>query len=129
MAYIRNSVVCASLALAAFASPAMAEESSPPAKVLGPLKAGIFRVGTKQALAYYEGEKDTCKVTVLLTDPYDDAASKLDTSVRFKATVSAGTSTRVETNQGSSLALTCAAGATTLFVEKVEQVAYVAPAK
>lgn len=130
MAMIRNSLVAATAAaLSAGAILPAGAADSPAAKVLGPLKAGIFKVGGKQALAYYEAEKNVCKVTVLLTEPYDEAVQPKDGAVRFKTAILAGTSTRVETNEGPSLAMVCAPGAATLFVQTVDRVAYAAPAK
>lgn len=130
MAMIRNSLVAVTAAaLSAGATLPAGAADSPAAKVLGPLKAGIFKVGGKQALAYYEAEKNVCKVTVLLTEPYDEAVQPKDGAVRFKTAILAGTSTRVETNEGPSLAMVCAPGAATLFVQTVDRVAYVAPAK
>ena len=131
MAMFAKSLVAALAAATAGAVsllPAHADQA-PAAKVLGPLKAGIFKRGGKQALAYYEAEKNVCKVTVLLTEPFDETAEPRDGAVRFKTAILAGTSTRVETNEGPSLAMVCAPGAATLFVQTVDRVAFAAPAK
>lgn len=130
MAIIRNSFIAAALAAGApLAAPAHAGESMLPAKVLSPLEAGTFKMAGKQALTYYFSEKNSCKVTVLLTDVYDESKQPSDIAVRFNTSIFAGTSTRVETNEGPSLAMVCAPGAATLFVQSVDRVASVAGAK
>lgn len=136
MARIRNSVFALLAAAAASgiaALPSAADEGAKvSAKVLAPLKAGRFDIGSKKALAYYQSDKNVCKVTVILARPYDENADYTNTAneaVRFNASVPAGTSTRVETAEGPALAVWCAPTAATLFVQAVDRVAYVAPAQ
>ena len=136
MAMIRNSILAA-VSLAAVtglaALPSHADEGAKvSAKVLAPLKAGRFDIGSKKALAYYQNDRNTCKVTVILAQPFDenaDYAHPANEAVRFNTAVVAGTSTRVETAEGRALALWCSPMAATLFVQTVDRVAYVAPAQ
>lgn len=135
MAPIRNSLFALLTAAACgiAALPSNADDGvKVSAKVLAPLTAGRFDVGSKKAMAYYQSDKNVCKVTVILANPYDensDYTSTANEAVRFNAAVPAGTSTRVETAVGPALALWCAPTAATLFVQTVDRVAYVAPAK
>ena len=136
MAMIRNSILAAvSLAAATglAALPSYADGGAKvSAKVLAPLKAGRFDIGSKKALAYYQSDRNTCKVTVILAQPFDesrDYAHATNEAVRFNTAVAAGTSTRVETAEGPALALWCSPTAATLFVQTVDRVAYVAPAQ
>lgn len=136
MAIIRNSILAAlaATAVAGFVALPVSAESGvgPQARVLAPLQAGRFDVGSKKALAYYESEKNLCKVTVILAQPYSDSSDysqAVNPAVRFHTNVSSGTSTRIETAEGPALALWCAPAAATLFVQSVDRVAYVAPAK
>lgn len=136
MALIRNSILAA-VSLAAIAGMAAlpsnaADGAKVTAKVLAPLKAGRFDIGSKKALAYYQADKNACKVTVILAQPFsetDDYAHPVNEAVRFNTAVPAGTSTRVETAEGPALALWCSPTAATLFVQTVDRVAYVAPAQ
>lgn len=134
MALIRKSILAAVFAAVAgmAALPSHADDGAKvSAKVLAPLKVGRFDIGSKKALAYYQSDKNTCKVTVILTQPFDesnDYTHAANEAVRFNTAVPAGTSTRVETAEGPALALWCAPTAATLFVQTVERVAYVAPA-
>lgn len=136
MAIVRTSLLLATAAVAAvaaFALPASADETAslPRAKVLAPLKVGHFGVGAKNALMYYQADKNSCHVSVILADGYDetrDYTKAAADAVRFNATIAAGTSTRVETAGGPALALWCAPTAATLFVQTVDRVAYAAPA-
>lgn len=136
MALIRKSILAA-VSLAAVAGMAAlpshaGDAAQVSAKVLAPLKAGRFDIGSKKALAYYQNDKNTCKVTVILAQPFDenaDYAHPVNEAVRFNTAVAAGTSTRVETAEGRALALWCSPTAATLFVQTVDRVAYVAPAQ
>ena len=127
MAFVRNTLIAA--ALVGLTAPAIAGEANIGAKVLGPLKAAQFEFGHRKALTYYQAEQNVCKVTVILAEAYGENNDDADTSIRFNTAVTAGTSTRIETAQGRALALTCAPSAATLFVQTVDSVAYVAPAK
>jgi hypothetical protein len=136
MAIFRTSLIAAvSLATAAgmAALPANADDAAKAsAKVLAPLQAGRFDIGAKSALAYFQNDKNTCKVTVILAQPFDersDYAHAAMEAVRFNTAVPAGTSTRVETAEGRALAVWCSPKAATLFVQTVDRVAYVAPAQ
>lgn len=102
---------------------------TPNARVLAPIQAATFDVGSKRAVTYYEPGKNLCRVSVLVADRYDANSNELPTAVRFSSIVPGGTSTRVETPEGPSLALACAPGATKLFVQTIDRVAYVAGAK
>lgn len=136
MAKILNSVfalLSAASVSGIAALPSIADDGAKvTSKVLAPLKAGRFDVGSKKALAYYQSDKNSCKVTVILAQPFDensDYTHATNEAVRFNTTVAGGTSTRVETAVGPALALWCSPTAATLFVQPVDRVAYVAPAK
>lgn len=136
MALIRTSILAAlsAAAVAGLAAlPSNADEGEKvSAKVLAPLKAGRFDIGSKKALAYYQNDKNACKVTVILAQPFDESSDYTHPSneaVRFNTAVPAGTSTRIETAEGRALALWCSPKAATLFVQTVDRVAYVAPAQ
>lgn len=94
------------------------------AKVLSERKGASFDVGTKKAVAFYKNELGVCKVTVMVSDTYSEQMPFNLASVRFSANVAAGTTAEVGTSDGAALSLTCAKGATTLFVETIDRVAY-----
>lgn len=111
------------VAFSGFSIEPVAAGSAIPGKILAPLKAASFNVGSKHALAFYEVEKNACKVTVVVSDPYIESASTYPAAVHFKAFVAAGTAARVETTDGPSLAVTCASGASSMMVQTIDRVA------
>lgn len=113
--------------LAAAATTVIAGDIAIPAKVLKPLKAVSYDIGSKRAVTYYEATAGACKVTVLLADRYDDRATEFPSAVRFKTLVPGGTSDRVDSIDGPSLSFACAPGANTLMVQTIERLAYAKP--
>lgn len=111
-------------AIAAATGAAIAGETAIPAKVLGPLKAASYDIGSKHTLAYYEATGGACKVTVLLADKFDEKSDVYPAAVRFNTVIQGGTSDRVDSIDGPSLAFSCAPGATTLMVQTIDRVAY-----
>lgn len=111
-------------AIAVATGAAFAGETAIPAKVLGPLKAVSYDIGSKHTLAYYEAAGSACKVTVLLADKFDATSDVYPAAVRFNTIIAAGTSDRVDSIDGPSLAFTCAPGATTLMVQTIDRLAY-----
>jgi hypothetical protein len=103
---------------------AFASDVAIPVKVVSPLKAASFDIGSKHALAYYQGAKEACKVTVVVSDAYRDDAPVSAATVRFNMSVLAGTSARMDTLDGPSLAFTCAPQARTLMIQTIDRVAY-----
>jgi hypothetical protein len=93
-------------------------------KVLAERMGASFAVGTKKAVAYYQGESGACNVTVLVSETYSEQLPYRFATVRFSANVAAGTMAQLDTSDGASLALTCAAGAKTLLVAPIDRVAY-----
>ena len=60
-------------------------------KVLAERMGASFEVGTKKAVAYYQGESGACNVTVLVSETYSEQLPYRFATVRFKANVAAGT--------------------------------------
>ena len=106
------------------ATAAFAGQSASSAKVLKPLKAVSYDIGSKRAVTYYEAAAGACKVTVLVADRYDDSSTEFPSAVRFKTLVAAGTSDRVDSIDGPSLSFACAPGANTMMVQTIERLAY-----
>ena len=132
MTSLKTSIAFAAIAaaIAGYAAlPVRAGGVSAPAATIAPLKAKTFDMGGKRVIAYYENAAEACKVTVLVSDHLEDTGPVPTSAVRFNSTVAAGTSTRVETSEGPSLAVTCAANAANLSVEPLSRVAYQAPVR
>ena len=109
------------------AVPVRASEAHIPAKVIAPLKAALFDIGSKRALTYYEAESDSCKVTVVISSKFSETAASEVAAVRFNTAVASGTSARIDTADGPSLNFACARGATTMMVQTIDRIAYAKP--
>lgn len=94
-----------------------------------PLKGITLTVGSKRAVGYFVSNNNVCTLTLMLADKFYEGADPTSEPVRFNTSVPAGTSTLVETVAGHSLAFSCESGATSMTVQPVERLAYVAPAK
>lgn len=94
-----------------------------------PLKAINLAVGTKRAIGYYVAEANACQLTLQLADQYSDYANTVSEPVRVAVTVREGTSARVDSLAGPSLAFNCALGAGSMSIQPINHTAYVAPAK
>lgn len=128
-AKIAASVVFASVALVKGAVPVSAGDVAA-AKVVGPLKAIALTVGGKRAIGYYSANNGACSLTLAVADSYSDVAPQtLSEPVRVNMSVLEGTSARIETIGGPGLSFSCAKGASSMSVETIARLAYVAPAK
>lgn len=98
---------------------------------VAPLKVINMDVGTKHAIGYYLAENGACSLTVLLTDfSYDGDA--VPSASRVSVNVAGGTSAKVDTIDGTTMAFACAAGASNMTVRTFSRVAqspYLAPSK
>jgi hypothetical protein len=106
-------------------------DSSPVWKLMRPLYAINFDIGRKHVLSYFLGKSGLCDLTVMVTDrpgedPKSDEIPPLHTE-RFTAAVGGGKSARFDTAEGTSLEYACAAGAQTMRVREVNQVAWTSP--
>ena len=110
---------------------AQAGDYSPVWKTMKPLYAVSFNVGRKRVLSYFLRESGLCDLTVMATDrpgedPKGDEILPLRTE-RFRAAVDGGRTARFDTAEGRSLEYACAAGAQTMRVREVNQVAWTSP--
>ena len=106
------------------AMPVRSGEADIGGKVLAERMGASFEVGTKKAVAYYQGDRGACNVTVLVSETFSEQLPYRFATVRFNTKVAAGTMAQLDTSDGASLALTCAAGAKTLLVAPIDRVAY-----
>jgi hypothetical protein len=117
----------AALALTGLGGRPADADTAIPGKILTPTKAQSFEIGSKHALAFYQAEKNACKVTVILSDRFDEKAVTYTVALHFKAKVASGSAARVDTTDGRTLSFTCTTGASTLIVQAPEHVALKAP--
>jgi hypothetical protein len=88
-----------------------------------PLKAINLDVGNKRAIGYYLADAGNCSLTVLLSDVnYQDDGTTPSAS-RVSVSVLGGTSAKVDTIDGTTMAFTCANGASTMGVSVFERIA------
>ncbi|MGQ0456973.1 MAG: hypothetical protein ACT4OU_07915 [Hyphomicrobium sp.] len=122
------SAVFVGLALVKGAVPVNAE-SAPSLKVFAPAKGISLTVGPKRAIGYFTANNGHCDLTMMIADGFSDESRAVSTPVRFSTVIQSGSATRFETQGGPSLQFVCAPGATTMTVQPLERLAYVAPAK
>lgn len=115
----------ASLAFAALATAAVAGSARAEGAVqlsVTPLQVINVDVGTKHAIGYYLADNGKCNLTVMLTDfSYD--GDQIPSASRVNVEVAAGTSAKVDTIDGTTLAFSCAAGAAEMGVRSFTRLA------
>jgi hypothetical protein len=115
------SLAFAGLAVAHGAVPARADGAKE--LKVAPLKVINLDVGAKRAIGYYLADNGSCNLTVLLSDVnYLDGTTP--SASRVNVTVAAGTSAKVDTIDGTTMAFTCATGASSMSVNTFERYAY-----
>lgn len=88
-----------------------------------PLKAINLDVGAKRAIGYYLAENGDCNLTVLLSDVFYEGEGTTPSASRFNVNVSGGTSAKVDTIDGTTMAFSCAASASDMTVRVFERIA------
>lgn len=116
-----------SLALVAFVTTgstlgAHAQEAQPVS--VKPLQVFHVSVGAKRALGYYLAEAGTCDLTVLLSDVSYPDDGIIPSASRVGVKVAGGTSAKVDTVDGRTIAFSCAARAEEMTVSVFERLAY-----
>ena len=116
------------LALAALvgASGAMSGSASSTFK---PLEGVSLHLGSKHAIGYFVKSDNVCQLTLVVGEEPAGEDIPAVTPARFSAAVEAGRSARFDTGSGTALEFGCAASASTMTVEPLNQVAYTAPRK
>jgi hypothetical protein len=129
--------VCKLVVATAFAGVLAAAElgtlkaaDSSPILTMKPLQGISFDVGTKRAVSYFLREDGMCKLVLTLAEaPIWDEPSRF-AATRFEAAIDAGKATRYDSPEGKSLDFACLAGAQSMSVEALDEVAVKsAPAK
>lgn len=106
-------------------------ESAPSWKVMNPLHAISFDVGSKHVLSYFLSKNGLCELTMMVTDrpleaSEDDELTPLSTA-RIKAEIDGGKTVRIDTAEGKALAYACAKNAQVKSVLQLNQVAITSP--
>jgi hypothetical protein len=108
-------IVLASL-IAPVDSGSLEAADTPRSTVLKPMSgAGVsgqqfllnWRVGTKQAVSYFQNIDGRCKLTVMVADAYNGAEVPNTSTVRFEAAIDSGRTARMDTAEGKSLEFAC----------------------
>lgn len=87
-----------------------------------------FDVGSKRAVGYYTAAAGKCNLTLMLSEASEADGYAPQSAARFKVSVNAGSSARVDTADGKSLEFGCEPAAAKMSVRTLEQFAVV-PAK
>ena len=125
----RKSVALVCVLMAAAITTAQAEQPatgalSAPA-VLQPSKGISLYAGSKHAVGYYLQAANSCALTLMLADITSPEDDLVPTAARVQVTIEPGRTALVDTVDGPSLEVACAAAAKSLQVRSVERVAYV----
>ena len=88
-----------------------------------PLHGISFDVGARRAVSYYLNSNGRCALVLTLADAPDWSDPARLVSTRFEATISAGETTRFNSNEGKAIEFACEAAAQTMSVNAVEQIA------
>lgn len=128
MTSLNNRIAILSFAVLGLAHGALPVAAGDSASLrVAPLKGISVVAGTKQAIGYYTAEKNTCNLTLMLSEVFRDTDSAIPTATRVSLSVNAGNSARVDSLEGPSLSFTCAPGAAAMMVHANARVSYVAP--
>lgn len=108
------------LCLAASSSLSAADASL----TMKPLMAASFDAGSKHVVSYFSGSESGCRLTMMVIDSaLDEEPTPVTPATRLVVTVSDGKSAYFDSAVGSSLRFSCAQGAQTLRVDKMDRVA------
>ena len=119
------SLAFAGLAVAHGAAPVKAGDMS--SLRVKPLGAVDLTLGTKRAIGYYLADNGACNLTLLLSEIDYGEKLAIANSARITTVIGAGTSSRIDTEYGPSLVLSCATGASAMNVQTIDRVAYSKP--
>lgn len=117
----------AGLALIKGAAPVWADGANAAAE-FRPLSAISLTVGEKRAIGYFFANAGSCDLTLFLADAFLESAEQPSQPVRVKITIGAGNTASVDSAAGKALAFVCSSNATTMSVQPVNRIAYIAPA-
>lgn len=82
-----------------------------------------FNVGSKRAVSYFLNSNGQCNLVVTLADEPKWDGTHSFTATRFEATIAAGEATRFHSAERKALEFACHAGARSMSVKPVEQLA------
>jgi hypothetical protein len=88
-----------------------------------PMHGISFELGTKPAVSYFSSDNGQCKLVLTVAEQasWDDVSAFQAT--RFEATIPAGKATRFSSTEGNTLEFACQAGAQSMTVKVMEQIA------
>jgi hypothetical protein len=66
-----------------------------------------LRVGTKQAISYFQNMNGRCNLTIMVADAYDGQDVPNSSTVRFEVAIDSGRTARMDTAEGKSLEFAC----------------------
>lgn len=115
-------VAFAALAVSHGAAPAGAANRS--SLRVEPAKGISLDVGSKHAVAYFLAANGGCNLTLMLSDVFTEDDQSIPSAARVNVAIGAGTTARIDTVDGPSLAFQCTPGAAAMSVETVDRVAY-----
>ncbi len=119
------SLAFAGLAVTHGAAPVRADDTS--ALRVKPLAVVSLTLGTKRAIGYYLADNGACNMTLLLSEIDYDEKLAVANSARITSVIGAGTSSRIDTEYGRSLVMSCETGASAMTVQTIDRVAYAKP--
>ena len=122
-AIAKSAGVAAVLALSVLAAAGNAAAQSTPVSFRASQGVSLH-LGAKHAVGYFLTESGVCQLTLVVGDEIKGDELPATVSARFRATVEAGKTARLDTGSGTELRFTCTPGAVAMTVEPLKQVAY-----
>ncbi|MGQ0671790.1 MAG: hypothetical protein ACT4N2_02755 [Hyphomicrobium sp.] len=97
-----------------------------PAAVMKPVHGVSFDVGRSHAVSYFTAESGVCNLTMVVADILTDDVLPVSAGTRFNVAIAGGKTARIDTAEGKSVEFTCAAGAKSVSLRKLDTVAHTA---
>lgn len=96
-------------------------------KTIKPIHGMSFDLGTKHASSYFLSDNGVCKLTLMVVEAHNGDAVPGPTAVRLEVGIDSGKRARLDTAEGKSLEFKCQAGAQSMSIEALDQVAVYPP--
>jgi hypothetical protein len=123
-AILKGAAMGAMLALSTVTGAAVSAASESATIAFKPLHGVSLHLGSKHAIGYFQAENGVCQLTLVVGEEIKGDEVLTQTPARFCGAVAAGQNVRFDAGEGHEVQFHCTAGAATMSVETLQQVAY-----
>ena len=113
--------MCASIVLsmaATFAAASKMEPDSPTDRHYRPIQGISYELGSKRAIGYFTRESGECQVTMMIAEAVDPDVATPSSAARLRLALRPGQAAGLDSDEGTSIDLTCGEAAETLTVRR-----------